>query len=185
MLCLRKGVCVWAASALFAFFVGNANAQQVFGKIFGTVTDASGGAINNAKVTVTDQSKGTTFEATTNESGNYERGQLIPGAYTIDVEAAGFQKAEFKDIAVKVDFAARVDATLQPGNVTQTVEVTAAAPTLQADRADVSTTFTTQELTSLPSVNRNAQAYVLLTPGTSTIGFAHASSEDPQGSKQV
>ncbi len=54
-------------------------AQQVFGRIFGTITDATGGAVPNAKVTITDQNKGTTFEANSNESGNYERGQLIPG----------------------------------------------------------------------------------------------------------
>ncbi len=164
---------------------GHATAQQVFGRIFGTVTDATGGAVANAKITVTDQTKNTSSEVTSNESGNYERNQLIPGTYAITVEAPGFSKQSFKDIAVQVDNAARVDATLQPGNVTSTVEVTAAAPTLQADRADVATTFTAQQLVDLPSLNRNAQAYELLTPGTQRIGFAHASSEDPQGSQQI
>jgi hypothetical protein len=161
------------------------DAQQVFGRIFGTVTDASGGAVQNAKVTITDESKGTQFEATTNESGNYDRGQLIPGTYSVSVESPGFSKQQFKNINVQVDNAARIDATLQPGNISQTVEVTAAAPTLQADRADVQTTFSSQQLIDLPSVGRNAQAYSLLAPGTSRIGFAHASSEDPQGSVQI
>ncbi len=78
-----------------------------------------------------------------------------------------------------------MDTTLQAGNVSETVEVTAAAPTLQADRADVSTTFSSQQLMDLPSLGRNAQAYELLMPGTSRASFAHASSEDPQGSAQV
>src|SRR5947208_1892872 len=142
-------------------------AQQVFGRIFGTVTDASGGAVQNGKVTITDQSKGTTFDVTTNESGNYEKGQLIPGTYTVTVEAPGFNKSTAKDILVQVDNAARVDTTLQAGNVTETVEVTAAAPTLQADRADVQTTFSGKQLVDLPSLGRNAQAYVLVMPGTS------------------
>src|SRR5436305_3896515 len=161
------------------------DAQQVFGKIFGTVTDATGGAVSNAKVTITDQNKGTDYDVTTNESGNYDKGQLIPGIYTVSVEATGFAKQQFKDIRVQVDNAARIDASLQPGNVTQTVEVTAAAPTLQSDRADVQTTFTSKELVDLPSLGRNAQALELLSPGTSRIGFAHASSEDPQGSAQI
>jgi len=161
------------------------DAQQVFGRIFGTVTDATGGAVSNAKVTITDQNKGTDYDVTTNESGNYDKGQLIPGIYSVSVEAAGFAKQQFKDIRVQVDNAARIDASLQPGNVTQTVEVTAAAPTLQADRADVQTTFTSKELVDLPSLGRNAQALELLSPGTSRIGFAHASSEDPQGSAQI
>src|SRR5947209_16597785 len=86
-------------------------AQQVFGRIFGTVTDATGGAVSNAKVTITDQNKGTDFDVTTNESGNYEKGQLIPGIYSVAVQAPGFQKQQFKDIRVQVDNAARIDAS--------------------------------------------------------------------------
>lgn len=180
---LRRG---WlAAVAALFLFAGASDAQQVFGRIFGTVTDASGGAVSNAKVTVTDQAKGTSSDVPTNESGNYEKGQLTPGKYTIEVEAAGFGKQSFKDISVSVDNAARVDAALQAGNVTTTVEVTAAAPTLQADRADVQTTFSSKQLIELPSIGRNAQAYELLTPGAQRIGFNHASSEDPQGSLQI
>src|SRR3954466_8032897 len=152
MLVLRRiTYALFLLSCLYCLLcASSADAQQVFGRIFGTVTDASGGAVQNAKVTITDQSKATTFDVTTNESGNFEKGQLIPGSYAVDVEATGFQKASFKNIPVQVDNAARVDATLQPGNVSQTVEVTAAAPTLQSDRADVSTTFTAQQLIDLP-----------------------------------
>lgn len=181
----RISLCLVFALVTSLVVADHANAQKVFGRIFGTVTDATGGAIANAKVTIIDQSKGTQFDVTTNESGNYERNQLIPGTYSVLVEAAGFSKQQFKDIDVRVDDAARIDSTLQPGNVTSTVEVTASAPTLQADRADVSTTFSAQQLVDLPSLGRNAQAYELLTPGSSRIGFAHATSEDPQGSAQI
>ncbi|MCU1259032.1 MAG: Outer rane receptor for ferrienterochelin and colicin [Bryobacterales bacterium] len=172
------------AGLLFAL-PGTSLAQQVYGSIFGTVTDPTGSAVPNAKVTITDESKGTKSEVTTNESGNYTKGQLIPGTYTVTVEAPGFQRSEFRNIQVQVDNAARVDATLQVGNSSETVEVTAQAPTLQADRADVQTTFTSRQLIDLPSLGRNAQAYELLAPGVSRIGFAHASSEDPQGSVQA
>src|SRR3954471_5862809 len=163
-------------SAVFGFSLAvllssadSVKAQQIFGRIFGTVTDATGGAVPNAKVTITDQNKGTDFDVTTNESGNYDKGQLIPGIYSVSVQAPGFQKQQFKDIRVQVDNAARIDASLQPGNVNQTIEVTAAAPTLQADRADVQTTFTAKELIDMPSLGRNAQALELLSPGTSRI----------------
>src|SRR3954447_8916714 len=174
------------ALALLSASVTTMNAQQIFGRIFGTVTDATGGALSNAKVTITDQNKGTQFAATANESGNYEKGQLVPGTYSVAVEAPGFSKQQFKDITVQVENAARVDTTLQAGNVSETVEVTAAAPTLQADRADVQTTFSSKQLIDLPSLGRNAQSYELLTPGTSRMAtFAHATSEDPQGSAQI
>jgi len=181
MFALRRVTCALAL-VCFSFLIcaSRTDAQQVFGRIFGTITDATGGAVQNAKITITDQSKATQFEATTNESGNYEKNHLIPGTYSVVVEAPGFAKQQFKDIAVQVDNAARVDASLQPGNITQTVEVTATAPTLQADRADVQTTFSAQQLVDLPSLGRNAQALELLSPGTSKIGFAHASSEDPR-----
>lgn len=186
MVSLRRGLGSLATFAIAVCLLSaDANAQQVFGRIFGTVTDASGGAVQNAKVTITDQNKGTQFVVESNESGNYDKGQLIPGTYQVEVEATGFAKQQFKDIGVLVNAAAKVDAALQPGNVNQTVEVTAAAPTLQADRADVQTSFTSQQLIDLPSLGRNAQNYELLAPGTARIGFAHASSEDPQGSAQI
>ena len=187
MVSFRKG---WFFSLCFALTlllgaVSPASAQQVFGRIFGTVTDATGGAVQNAKVTITDQQKGTQVVINTNESGNYDRNQLIPGTYSVSIEAPGFNTFLQKDIQVLVDNSNKIDAALQTGNVQQTVEVTAAAPTLQSDRADVQTTFTAQELVDLPSLNRNAQSYILLAPGTSRASFAHASSEDPQGSVQI
>ena len=74
---------------------------------------------------------------------------------------------------------------MQVGNVNQTVEVTAAAPLLQTDRADVAQTFTSeQEIAELPSIGRNLQAFELLNPGTVKTGWGHASDENPQGSVQ-
>ena len=186
MLSLQKSalfaVCI--AVALFGFST-TLSAQQVFGSIFGTVTDPSGAAVNGAKVTITETSKGTSSEVTSNESGNYTKGQLIPGTYQVSIEAPGFQKAVSNAINVQVDFAARFDVALQVGNVTQEVDVTAAAPLLQSDRADVAQTFTSQQIEELPSIGRNAQAMELLNPGTVRMGWAHASDENPQGSVQM
>ena len=186
MLSLRKAalLAVCVCFALFCFN-GNLSAQQVFGSIVGTVTDPSGAAVNSAKVTITDIEKGTSFGATTNVSGYYTRGQLIPGQYTVTIEAQGFQKSVSNPITVQVDAVARFDVALQVGNVTQEVEVTAAAPLLQSDRADVAQTFDAHQIEELPSVGRNLQAFELLNPGTVPFGWAHASDENPQGSVQM
>lgn len=160
-------------------------AQQVFGSIIGTITDPSGSPVANAKITITDVNKGTTFDTTTNESGNYTRGQLIPGTYKVTVEASGFVKVVSSEITVQVDQAAQFNAALQIGNVEQAVEVTAAAPLLQTDRADVAQTLTSQEISQLPSIGRNLQSFELLNPGTAKLGWQHASDEDPQGSIQT
>ncbi len=159
--------------------------QQVYGTIYGTVTDATGAAVPNAKVTITDQNKATKFDVTTNEQGNYTKGQLIPGTYSVDTESQGFRKAQTKDVNVNVDQGVRVDIALSIGDVSQQVEVTASAPLLQSDRADVATTFSSRQLTELPNINRQFQSYELLTPGTSKMGWQHASSENPQGSVQI
>src|SRR5580698_2781412 len=126
-------------------------AQQVFGSIFGTVTDPNGAVVVNAKVTITDQDKGTKFETVTDSAGNYNKGQLVPDTYTVTIEAPGFSKVLSNELQVRVDEAARFDATMKVGDVTVEVEVTAAAPLLQSDRADVAQTFTSQEINELPN----------------------------------
>src|SRR5260370_24588221 len=166
-------------------FSSAAFAQAVYGSIFGTVTDQTGAAVPGAKITITEVNKGTKFETNANEAGNYSKGQLIPGVYQVEVEAEGFTKAINKGIVVNVDAAARYDVKLSVGNVSSEVEVTAESPLLKSDRADVSTTFTSQQLTELPSLGRNFQNYLLLTPGTQKIACQHASSENPQGSAQI
>ncbi|MGA2601201.1 MAG: carboxypeptidase-like regulatory domain-containing protein, partial [Bryobacteraceae bacterium] len=166
-------------TAPFAF------SQQVFGSIYGTVTDPSGAAVANVKVTISDIDKGTSFDVTTDSSGNYTKGQLIPDRYKVTAESAGFQKVTSDAIPVRVDEAARFDVKLTVGNVSTEVEVTAAAPLLQADRADVAQTFTAQQITDLPNIGRNMQSMELLQPGSAKLGWQHASDENPQGSVQM
>src|SRR5947208_5609566 len=71
-----------------------ASGQAVFGSIFGTVTDPSGAAVPNAKVTVTSATKATSYTATTNADGNYSVTHLIPDTYNVRAEAAGFKAFE-------------------------------------------------------------------------------------------
>jgi hypothetical protein len=160
-------------------------AQQVFGSIFGTVTDPGGAAVAGAKVTITDLDKGTKFEVATDAAGNYNKGQLVPDAYTVTIEAKGFSKVVSSRLEVRVDDAARFDATMKVGEVTTEIEVTAVAPLLQSDRADVAQTFTAQVINDLPNIGRNLQSMELLQPGTAKLGWQHASDENPQGSVQM
>jgi len=186
MVRIRRGFLysLLTVSVLLLISGGSASAQQVFGSIIGTVTDPSGSAVNNAKVTITDTTKGTSSEVMTNDSGQYTKGQLIPDVYKVSIEAPGFQKVVSNDLTVQVDQSTQFNATLTVGNVNQEVEVTAAAPLLQTDRADVAQTFTSQEIQQLPSIGRNLQSFELLNPGTVKTPWAHASDEDPQGSVQ-
>src|SRR5579885_650418 len=183
----------WKRACLYSFFAVCAlelstvplQAQQVFGSIIGTVTDPSGAPVANAKVTITDVNKGTTFNTTTNTSGIYTKGQLIPDPYTVTIEAPGFQKAVSNPLTVEVDRATQFNATLQVGSVQQQVEVTATTPLLQTTTADVAQTLTTQQVEELPAIGRNLQSFELLNPGTVKFSWQHASDENPQGSVQT
>ncbi|MBI1740473.1 MAG: TonB-dependent receptor [Acidobacteriales bacterium] len=163
-----------------------AQGQAVYGSILGTVTDPQGAAVVNAKVTVINQNKGTTDTVTTNESGNYSATHLVPDLYTVRVESAGFKISERKNVVVSADSGARVDLQFQVGGASETVEVTGEAPQLKTDRADVAVEFSSKQLGELPILNRNFQSLELLTPGTQVLtGWAHAATENPQGSKQI
>src|SRR5216684_423022 len=160
--------------------------QAVYGSIIGTLTDPQGAAVVNAKVTVLDQRKGTSDTTTTNESGNYSVTHLIPDVYTVRVEAPGFKASEQKDVLVSADAAANVPLQFQVGGTSETVEVTAEAPQLKTDRADVATTFNEKYVEEIPILNRNFTTLQLMAPGSQKIvGWSHAATENPQGSQQI
>jgi Carboxypeptidase regulatory-like domain len=181
---------VLAAVVTFVFLCGfcvpGAFGQAVFGSILGTVTDPSGAAVANAKVTVIDQGKGTSDQTTTNESGNYTVTHLIPDAYTVQFEAAGFKKLEFRGINVSADTGSKVDGQFVVGSTSEEVEVTAEAPQLKTDRADVSIEFNQRAVEDLPVLNRNFTSFELMSPGTQKlVGWSHAATENPQGGQQI
>ena len=162
------------------------HAQAVYGSLYGTVTDASGAVVPNATVTVTDVTKGTTVTVTANASGDYTVDHLIPDTYNLKVTAAGFQGFEADAITVHADESPKIDASLKAGSSAQTVTVNAdTIPELKTDRADVSTTFTTQDVQDLPVGDRNFTNLQLLLPGAQLLGWSHAPDENPQGSRQI
>src|SRR3954463_7386633 len=185
-----KVTCTAFVLLLVALFVVSAatpaSAQAVYGSIIGTVSDPQGAAVPNAKVTVTNIRKGTTDTATTNEQGNYSVTHLIPDTYDVSVAAPGFKTVSNKGVSVSADSSARVDLPLALGATSEAVEVTAEAPQLKTDRADVATTFNERYVTELPILNRNFTTFELLSPGTQKLsGWNHASTENPQGSQQI
>jgi len=170
---------------LCGVYVPGAHGQAVFGSILGTVTDPSGAAVANAKVTVLDQRKGTTEHTTTNDSGNYSVTHLIPDIYTVQIEGTGFKRLEFKDIDVAADSGVNVNGQFQVGSTSEQVEVTAEAPQLKTDRADVAIEFNEKYVEDLPILNRNFTSLELLSPGTQKLAWGHAATENPQGSQQI
>jgi hypothetical protein len=161
-------------------------AQAIYGSIIGTFSDASGAALPNIKVTVISETKGTTFDTTTNADGNYNVTHLIPDTYRVKAEGSGFKTFQTDNIQVFADASARVDGQLQVGGATETVEVTSEAPQLKTDRADVATVFNDRYVEEVPILNRNFTTLQLMAPGSQKIvGWSHAATENPQGSQQI
>ena len=181
------GLLAVAVFGMVSTFCGPvAFAQAVYGSVLGTVTDPQGAAVAGAKITVINQRKSTTDTATTNADGNYSVTHLIPDLYTVRAEASGFKVSELKDVVVQADAGSRVDLQFQVGGTSETVEVTAEAPQLKTDRADVAVTFNDRAVIEVPILNRNFTELQLLAPGSQKIvGWSHAATENPQQGYQI
>ncbi len=159
-----------------------ARAQAIYGSVYGRVTDATGAAIPNASVTVTNVGKGTSVQVTASQSGEYLVPHLIPDVYDVEASAPGFRSTSNVGIQVSADTSPKIDLQLAVGKATETVSVTTEAPQLQTDRSDVSTVFNEKTVYDLPNSGRNFANLELLIPGAESIGFSQNQAEDPQGS---
>src|SRR6185312_1669144 len=149
--------------------------QAVNGSLVGTITDSSGGVVPNAKVTILEVNTNASRDSTTNDSGNYSFTDLPPGTYRVDVEAKGFKHEVRSGIDVLVNQTPRVDMQIQPGAVSETIEVSGEPPALQTDRADTSSQIELAQTANLPiGTNRNFQSLLNLVPGTTPASFQHS-----------
>lgn len=140
-------------------------AQTATGQITGTVRDTSGAVMSDVKVAVTNQQTGLTRQTTTGENGDYVIPLLPVGMYVVTGEHAGFKTAVNTDVALTVDQIQRVDIVLDAGNVTETVEVQAAAQVLDTGSATVGHTITEKQVTDLPLNGRNFLQLLFLGAG--------------------
>jgi len=135
------------------------------GTLVGTVTDAKGGVISEAKVTVKNVGTNATRELTTSLAGEYSVPLLPPGEYEVSVERPGFKRAVLSGIKLEVDQTVRVDATLEIGEISQQISVTESAPLLQTDSSTVGQVIDQEKVSQLPLNERNFLAFTLLVPG--------------------
>ena len=146
--------------------------QAVTGTIVGTVTDATGATVPNAHVTIVLVGQSLEHAAITNESGNFTEPDLPSGTYSVTVAAPGFKKVTRENIVLDTNTTTRVDVSLAPGSTTETINVTAAPPQLQTDRADISTTIEQRQITNLPLSSGNSfQSLLNTVPGMAPVVF--------------
>lgn len=142
-----------------------ASAQAIFGSIQGTVTDAGGAVVPGARITARNVNTGITNVAVANDAGLYFLGELRPGVYDLEIEAAGFQKSVQRGVALRVEDRLRADFALKPGEVSETVEIASGAQALQTENNTLGRVIEENSIKQLPLRGRNAFELVLLTPG--------------------
>src|ERR1044071_5077871 len=121
-------VCTTTLFAALAAFTGSAHAQAL-GAITGTVTDPSGAGVPKAKVTATEVETSFARSITSDDSGHYTLPSLRPTAYTLAIEAAGFDRYVQQNIVLVADQTATIDVQLRVGATTESVTITAGAST--------------------------------------------------------
>src|SRR6266403_4408620 len=158
--------------------------QRVYGTIAGTATDASGAAVAEATVTLTNLENGGKERMTTETSGNYTFVNIQPGRYKLESEKAGFKKFVREPIIVQIESGLRVDISLVVGAQSETVEVTSEVPLLQPETQSLGQVVEQRSVTELPLNGRNPLALVALVPGVVPQGqpsAGNSSTSNPVG----
>ncbi|MBZ5659856.1 MAG: TonB-dependent receptor [Acidobacteriia bacterium] len=160
---LRLVLC--AAVLLASFGAQRSFAQAVGATLTGTVTDPSGAAIANAQVSILNTATGVPRDVTSNTDGIYSAPNLVPGVYSITITAAGFSKTVQTGITLTVGATQTLNIALQVGQASQTVEVTAEAPTVNLTNAEIGALTTETTIKELPLNGRSWSTLANLQPG--------------------
>ncbi len=147
---------------IFLFALGSLLAQVSTSTITGTVRDSSGAVIPNAKVTITQQARSESRDITTNDRGEFNAPNLQIGQYSISVTTPGFKTQVFNDITLQVDKVLNLPVTLEPGIVSESVEVTGGAPLIDTETSSLGQVIDNKKVIDLPLNGRNVWALGLL-----------------------
>ena len=177
-ICRTRGIAIFALLGVLLAIPSVISAQITTATIVGTISDPSGGQVPSAKVTTRNVDTGLTRSVVSGEDGTYRIEYLPVGTYSIEIMAAsGFKKAFRNDIVLLVNDTARVDFTLEVGQVNETVTITDETPQINTSTAELGRTVQSKEIENLPLVERNVFALLDLTPGvqSNNAGVATAS----------
>ncbi len=170
----RLSVALLALSAFAPVF------GQTLGEITGRVSDSSGAGIPGANITLTNVATNGVRTTVSTDSGDYTFPSVPPGFYNMKTEHSGFKTARTSNVEVQVQQTVRLDFSLEVGQVTESVEVSAQADLLQAENASVGTVIENKGVTELPLNGRSYLGLVALAANANTL----SSSSGQAGSRQ-
>ncbi|MGA2576567.1 MAG: carboxypeptidase-like regulatory domain-containing protein [Bryobacteraceae bacterium] len=162
---MRQVACI-RGLLLGLFFAATVFAQRDLGTVAGTITDPTGAAIPNAKITITEVATNESSTVISSAAGEYVRPALKPGTYTVSAEAQGFRRVAQENVEVTAGDRIGVNLTLPVGNVSESIEVSANAPLLQTENTSQGADLNTSEVNQLPMGGQRVFAYLArLSPG--------------------
>ena len=144
------------------------SAQLDRGEVTGTVEDPTGAVVAKATIVLTNASTGVKTTTQSTATGTYVLDNVLAGMYTVEVQAAGFEKYVVHDVVIHVQQVTTLDARLATGSVQETVSVTAATPLLQAESAQVGQSISNQAVNELPLATRDWGSLAQLSAGVAT-----------------
>lgn len=158
----------------------SAHAQVLYGSVVGTLEDASGAAIPNVNLVLTNTATGKIYEDKTDGTGRYAIGNVLPGTYDFKATATGFKTQTRTGLNVTANTVSRLDLTMQVGALTEEVTVTADATQLQTDKSDSHTELNAKQVASIPLPGyRNYQSLINLVPGATPAAFQNSATDSP------
>jgi hypothetical protein len=149
----------------FCFSAGLLLAQSNVASVTGIVSDTTEAAVANAEITIRNLSTGILFRTATNEQGVYVAPSLLPGGYSLEVQAPGFKRYQIPSFNLDAAQRLRLDVRLEVGDVQQVVDVQASVTPLMQESSEVSKTITAKDIQSIPLNGRIAYSLLALTPG--------------------
>src|SRR5438874_2666455 len=166
--------------ALVVMFPQRGAAQVLYGSILGDVKDASGAVMPGATVVATNKNTGLVREAVTDDGGRYNLANLPAGVYSFKATQQGFKSFEQTEVPVSINTVTRVDVMLEIGAMGDNVTVSAEAPVLQTDTAEVHQSLEAKDLANLPvPLGRNYQQVYRMLPGFAPPVNSHSIPTNP------
>ena len=178
---MRKILCSRSFVALLAILIlsSAAHAQTGRATVKGTVRDQQANVVAGATVTLTNAEKNFSRTQTSTENGAYVFTSIPPGTYKLEVEAAGFKKVAIAEVQALVDTTVEIDAALEVGAVSETVNITSGtdAP-LNTSDATIGTSFERKRIVDLPLNANNVVGLLSLQPGVTRTGYVNGGRAD-------
>src|SRR5579859_813821 len=176
-----RRICLFIALAIAGVNMAFGQGVGATGTILGTISDSTGAVLPNVKIVVTNTGTNAAFNTESNSAGDFNAPSLPPGTYTVSAQTAGFQKSVTDPFTLSVDQKVRINLSLKPGAVTETLEVAAQAINLNTDDAALSQEISGEEVANLPLNGRNFMQLMLISAGAVTVGGEQGTMRQGEG----